>query len=198
MKKLLSITFLTIVSLASVLLNLSCNGTPQNNGGTLQTNTANTNAVNGNTAPDNTDRASTASVADVCSGNPSEKKEKIKRKIKENIEGDDKLSYQYKKRFDFEPVMDTNGDATLYIWGSIFIQNKNDDFDNLHKKYKDYVKRQCVVKVVYTSPPTPGISTTTLQNFEYTTLCEYPNQICPPEGTCQQDCDRRLGAPIQK
>jgi hypothetical protein len=190
MKKLLSITLLAIFSLASVLLNLSCNGTPQNNGGTLQNNTVGSNAVNGNAVPDNTDQFTKTSVAEVCSGSPSEKQGKIRAKIKENIEGDDRLNYQYEKRFDFEPVMETNGDATLYIWGSIFIYDPKQDLDNLHKKYKDYFKKGCVAKVVFTPPPTPppGVTTTILRNFEYTTLCEAPNQIC--YGICQPDCDR--------
>jgi hypothetical protein len=167
MKKQLNFTLLIIVALAAVLLNLSCSGTPQNN-----------------TAEN--------FAADVCSGNPLDKPEKIKKKVKENIERDDRLKYQYescqnscrRERFFFEPVKETDDDVTLYIWGSIYISEK-DDLDNLHKKYKDYFKKGCVANVVYTSPPQD--ITESARILEFSASCEAPNRICD-DGTCREDC----------
>ena len=79
MTKQLSIILLTIVSLAVGLLNLSCGGTSPNNAVT-------SNAVNNNAAPSDTNQSAGTLVADVCSGNSSDKPEKIRKKIKENIE----------------------------------------------------------------------------------------------------------------
>jgi len=180
MKKQLSITLLTIVSLAAVLLNLSCSGTPQNN-------TAVNNAANGTAAPSNMAQSSQTFADPDCSGDAPAKQKKIKDGIKDNIKKDGKLESQHMaKNFDFEPVLDANGDATLYIWGNIF--TSRNDLDNLNKTYRDFVKKGCVTKVAFTSAPTMSASAAAF----YFTLCEAPNQICP-DGTCQEYCVRMDG-----
>jgi hypothetical protein len=180
MKKQLSITLLTIVSLAAVLLNLSCGGTQQNN-------IAGSNAVNSNVTPGNTAQSNRTNVTADCSGDTPAKQKKIKDGIRDNIKNQKKLDYQYvAKKFDFEPVVGTNGDATLYIWGSVL--TAANDVDDLNKTYKDFMKRGCVVKVLFTSPP-ERLTTEARFNF---TLCEAPNQICP-DGTCQEVCNRKDG-----
>ena len=183
MKKQLSITLLTIVSLAAVLLNLSCGGVPQNN--TAVSNAANGSAAPSNTAANSTAQSSPTPVVTDCSGDASGKQKIIKDGIEDNIKKDGKLYSQYTaKKFGFEPVMDANGDAALYIWGSIFTSGK--DLDNLNKTYKDFVKKGCVTKVAFTSAPAKIADVSTLE-FN---LCEAPNQICP-DGTCREVCVKK-------
>ena len=190
MKKQSSITLFTIIAFAAALLSLSCGG--------AATNTAKSNAVNNNVAPSNTDEITEASIDEICSDNTSQKPGKIKEKLKDEIKGDKKLNYQHEscesgcshEKFFLDPVMETNGDVTLYIWGSIYIKDPNDDLDNLHKKYKKFLKRGCVTKVVYAPPP--GVSPALLRHFQYTALCEAPNQICA-DGSCREVCDLMHG-----
>jgi hypothetical protein len=171
---------LTIVSLAAVLLNLSCAGTPPNN-------TVKSNTVNGNAAPSNTDQ-SNETFADVeWPEDATGKKDKINREVKEKINSEKNLRYQHnenKKNFYFEPVVDAKGVATLYIWGSIFTSSK--DLNKLNETFKDVMKRKCVEKVVFTSPPD---MLERAASFEFL-LCEAPNQICS-DGSCREYCDRK-------
>lgn len=175
MKKQLSITLLAIVILAAVLLNLSCGGTSPNN-------TSVSNVANGNAAPGTTAQSSQTFADPDCSGDATGKQKKIKDGIKDNIKKDGKLESQHMaKNFDFEPVVDAKGDATLYIWGNIF--TARNDLDNLNKTYKDFVKKGCVTKVIFTSAPTMPASAA---GFSFSS-CEAPNQICS-DGSCQEVC----------
>ncbi len=186
MKKLLSITFLTIISLAAVLLNMSCKETPQNNNGTLRSLSAGSSAVKGDAAPISADQSADPVVTNACDDSSPNRLSNIKNEIENNFKGDSRLGYQYEKSFDFEPVSVNKDNATLYVWGSVYTNPKYpNDLNNLTEKYKDYLKSKCVTKVVFTPPP--GATTTLLKNFEYTTLCEYPNGICS-DGTCRQGC----------
>ncbi len=179
MKKQLSISVLTIVSLTAVLLSLSC-------GGTSQSNTVRSNAVNGNPATSNIDQSTETFVSADCSGNAAAKKDKIKREVEAKINNEEKLRYQHnqnKKNFYFEPVVDSNGIATLYIWGFIFTSSR--DRNKLNETFKDVMKKECVEKVVFTSPPSILES---VASFEFV-LCEHPNRICD-DGSCREDCVR--------
>jgi hypothetical protein len=154
MKKQLCITLLAIVSLAVVMLNMSCGETQQ------------------------------TYVAADCSGDPPTKQKKIKDKIKDKIKNMRKLDYQYaNNKFNFEPVIEANGEATLYLWGSIF--TSANDLEEVAETYEDVFKKGCVSKVVFTSPPAMSASAARL-DFA---VCEAPNQICP-DGTCREECVR--------
>ncbi len=114
-----------------------------------------------------------------------DKKQKIKDGVTAKIRANSKLDYQYvANKFYFDPVIEANDEATLYIWGNIY--TSANDVDDLNKTYKDFVKRGCVSKVVFTSPPT---TTATGEKFEFN-VCEAPNQICS-DGSCREVCLRK-------
>lgn len=185
MKNQLIISLLTLVALAAVLFSLSCGETPQNTA-------TRSNAGNYNNAPVDTVQ-SNQDIADVdCSGAPPDKQKKIKDEVEGKIKGNNKLGYQYVtdastnsiKRFDID-VIDVKGIATLYIWGSIYINDKN-DLHHLNKTYENIYKKGCADIVVFAAPPSP--SPTPDQKalkplLEFTTLCEDPNEIC--NGECR-------------
>ena len=171
--RLVKIAFANIL-LAAVLMSLSCADVPQNK-------TA-INTPSNNTVVQNTNKPESTDILEVdCSGDAPVKKQKIKDGIKSNIDKDNDLKYQLKKRFDFEPVVDSTGDAVLYIWGNVFTSAKN--LNQLNKTYESFVKKGCVTKVVFDKAP--GMQTLN-GGFEFE-LCEAPLQICP-DGTCQQTC----------
>jgi hypothetical protein len=172
MKKQTGIFLLAVVLLGSLLLNPSCDSTTKNN--------SNSNSASNNSAQSNTNQS--VATAPDCSGNGNIKKQKIKDGVTLKIRGNPKLDPQYRaNNFYFDPVIEANDEATLYIWGKIY--TSANDVDDLNKTYKDFMKRGCVSKVVFTSPPT----TTAVSNrFEFN-ICEAPNQICS-DGSCREVC----------
>lgn len=178
MKNQFTSALLTVVLFASALLNLSCNTTQKGNASPINTTSANNTSVN-------SAQNSPPSVLTDCSGDPTGKKDKIKKGVGDNIKKDKNLDPQYNaKKFDFEPVIESSGDATLYIWGSVYTSVA--DLDNLNKTYKDYMKKGCVTKVAFNSAPGAPAS---ILPFEFN-ICEHPNQICS-NGICAENCAKK-------
>jgi hypothetical protein len=127
---------------------------------------------------------SEVSVAVDCSGDAPTKQKKIKKRIEQRISNKEKLQYQYtNKMFGFEPVMEANGEATLYFWGRIY--TTGNELEHVAETYEEMFKKACVSKVVFTPPPTMSAAASRLEFA----LCEAPNQVCP-DGTCREDCVR--------
>lgn len=160
------------VLVAAVLLSLSCSDVPQNK--TVVNTPAN------NTIAVNNEKPANDILTENCDG---DKKQKVKDGMTAKINSYDGLKYQLKKRFDFEPVVQSNGDVVLYIWGNVFTDAKN--LPQLNKTYEGFVKKGCVTKVVFDKAPE---KTELNPGFDYE-LCEDPNQVCS-NGTCQQNCPK--------
>lgn len=178
MKKKLSNIALAGILLVSVLASLSCTDVPQNK--------AVVNAPANNSVVQNNFNKTEPGISDAdCSGDPTVKKKKIKDGIGAKINGYSGLKDQLKKRFDFEPVVDSNGDAVLYIWGDVFTSAGN--LDQLNKSYESYVKKGCVIQIVFDKAP----GAKELNGGFKFDLCEAPNQVCS-DGSCQQACPKEI------
>ncbi|MDQ6785209.1 MAG: hypothetical protein M3033_00120 [Acidobacteriota bacterium] len=194
MKKQLIITALLIVLLAAVLINLSCNGTTTPTNNTTVNNNDSIANKDSNSAQNNTEESILVSTNPDCSGNETEKHDKIKNGVEYNIRQHTNLKNQYDmaNNFHFEPVVETNGDAALYIWGKIYITSHK-DMDDFHKTFKYYRKQGCVKRIVFGPPPTIPLATPDSNNkilsagFEIV-ACEDPNHLCS-DGSCKEDCN---------
>lgn len=170
---------LTNVLLTAVLVSLSCTDVPQNK-------TVVNSPANNSVAQKNTNQNDAGILTQDCSGDPPVRQKKIKDGIKASIDKENDLKYQLKKRFDFEPIVDsTSGDAVLYIWGNVYTDAKG--LNKLNNTYEGYVKKGCVTKVVFDKAPTVE---TLNSGFQFD-LCESPNQVCS-NGTCQETCSKEI------
>ena len=184
MKKQLSIIALTIILFATVLIIMSCSGTPPTANNTAgNTNSNNTN-VNSNSA------SSRIPPVEDCTPEPSAttKPLKIKKGFMENMNREPYLVNQNSRNFDFR-LDDDSGEVIMYIWGKVFISRGKLVLDDFNQTFKGFMKQGCVKKIVFGRPA--GSLTTTVSATDFTyEACEYPNELCAngtcaPQGSCQ-------------